>query len=604
MRYLPALLSVLFPLLPTLSAQETKKPEVAPAEAAPAKAAKTRIQSLQLSGAYADLAEQAFDPTALLTGGGGGKPKPFFDLIDKLDQLGEDESVRMVLLDLSDGVHFNLAQMREVERSLQRLRAAGKKLVCYLEAADSGTYQVASQCDRVLLADMGAVDLRSPAMSVMFLKDALDLLGVEFEVSRVGEFKGAVEPYVRSQMSDHLREHYQKMLESMNQDIVRRIATGRRMSGDKVRELQGQRLFKAKDAMVAGLVDKLVPWSGPRRALAMELGNDDFELVDAMPKKARKNRDLFAILGEMFKGKKDTEIEDPQIVVLQLSGTIVDGKSDNPGNMVSGPTVKLIDKLTDSDQVKGVVVRVNSPGGSATASEAIRLALKRLADKKPVVFSMGELAASGGYWITTIGRPIFAEPGTITGSIGVFSLRMQMGALMRRLGVHDEMIALDDSATWDATDRPWSDAAKTRVQGFVDEIYERFLANVAASRRLDTKTVDGIGGGRVWSGAQAVELKLVDTLGGLDDALAMVEKQAGVAADIEVDHLPKPRSFADTLFENMFESSVLAPQRGKLAALLQRFGRLDVLVTLLQQAVQGDNQGKVWAMLPGDLRVR
>ena len=601
MRYLPALLCVLFPLLPAL-AQDAKKPETKPAEAK--EKAKQKIPSLKLSGAFADLAEQAFDPTALLMGGGGKPPKPFFELIDKIDELGKDAAVSTILLDLSEGVHFNLPQQREVERSLGRLRGAGKKLVCYLEGADTSTYQVAAQCDRVLMADMGAVDLRSPAMSIMFLKDAFDLLGISFEVSRVGEFKGAVEPYTRADMSEHLREHYRKMLESMNQDIVRRIASGRRLDAAKVRELQGQRLFQAKDAMVAGLIDKLVPWTGAKRALAMELGNDDFELADAMPKKAKKSRDLFSLLGELLKGKKETEIEDPQIVVLELSGTIVDGSTDSPGNMVSGPTVKLIDKLADSEQVKGVVVRINSPGGSATASEAIRLGLQRLAAKKPVVFSMGELAASGGYWITTIGKPIFAEPGTITGSIGVFSLRMQMGALMRRLGLHDEMIALDDSATWDATDRPWGDDAKARVQAFVDDVYDRFLTNVAASRRLDTKTVDSIGGGRVWSGAQAVELKLVDTLGGLGDALAMVKKQAGVADDIEVDHLPKPRSFADTLFEGLFESSVMAGERGRLATLLQQFGRIDTLVTLLRQALAGDTGGKVWALLPGDLRVR
>jgi protease-4 len=149
---------------------------------------------------------------------------------------------------------------------------------------------------------------------------------------------------------------------------------------------------------------------------------------------------------KMFSGKKEEEIDEPVLVVLHLAGQIVDGDKPSPGSMVSGPAVAKIDELAANDEVKGVVVRVNSPGGSATASEAIRNALVRLAAKKPVVFSMGDLAASGGYWITTIGQPILAEVGTITGSIGVFGMRFQTGALMRRIGVHTDVVRLDDGA--------------------------------------------------------------------------------------------------------------------------------------------------------------
>lgn len=581
--------------------------EPAPTAAAGAKkpAKKTKVPMLRPSGAFADLPEMGFDPTSLLTGGGGSPPKAFYKLIEAIDGFTKAEN-RTVVLDLSGSPRLNLPQLREVERALRRVRAQGKRIVCYVESADAATYQVAAQCDRILMADMGMVDLRSPALNTMHMKDALDLLGVQVEVTRVGEFKGAVEPYVLPEMSQHLRHHYEAMLGSMNQDVVRRIAEGRGLPVERVCELQQQRLFLAKEAVAKGLVDQLVPWSGVKRAMVAELGADDFELTDAMPKKKAQNRDFMQVVSGLFSKKKEEPIEDPELVVLHLSGAIQDGDSAQAGAMVSGPSVKLIDELAANDMVKGVVVRINSPGGSATASEAIRTALQRLAAKKPLVFSMGELAASGGYWITTIGEPILAEAGTITGSIGVFSMRFQPGALLRRLGVKMEMVALDDGARMDAIDRPWSDMARGRLQTMVDDIYDRFLGNVAMSRKMTVAAVDRIAGGRVWSGAQAVELGLVDQVGGLDDALAMVKSRIAKDVEVEVRHLPEPKNFADSLFGSLFDAQVrqAGVDRGMLRALFAGLERCDELFALLADALGGQGGVKIYALMPAAVRVR
>jgi protease-4 len=433
-------------------------------------------------------------------------------------------------------------------------------------------------------------------MSVMHMKDALDLLGIQVEVTRVGAFKGAVEPYMLPAMSDHLRTHYEAMLRSMNDDVVARIASGRKLSAASVRELQAQRLFTAKEALAKGLVDQLVPWSGTERAIALVRGDEQFELTDAGPKKKRQSRDLMAILGNLLRQNKEEAIEDPQLVVMHLSGQIVDGDKASPGSMVSGPAVQKLDELAANDLVKGVVVRINSPGGSATASEAIRTALQRLAAKKPVVFSMGELAASGGYWITTIGQPILAEVSTITGSIGVFGMRFQPGALMRRLGVHTEIVRLDDGALMDATDRPWSDTARARMQGFVDEVYARFLQNVAASRHKTTDEVDAIAGGRVWSGQQAVDNGLVDAIGGLDDAIARVRAAL---------HVPEPKNFADSLFASMFEAQVqVGVDAAVLRSLLAECARYSEVLGVVRDALVQDGMPHVYASLPAGLRVR
>jgi protease-4 len=585
-------------LAPCLVGQEGEKKKDEPA--APAK---QRVPFLRPQGNYADLPEMGFDVSSLL-GGGGAPPKAFFPLVAAIEGLAKVPEPQ-VMLDLSGGIDLNLPQLREVERALAKVRAAGKQVACYIENCDSAVFQIASQCDRVLMADMGTVDLRSPAMSVMHMKDALDLLGVQVEVTRVGAFKGAVEPFMLPAMSAHLRAHYEAMLKTMNDDVVRRIASGRKLDEAAVREMQAQRLFTAKQCKERGLVDALVPWSGATRALATTRGDEAFELVDAAPKKKAQNRDIMAILGNLFRQKKEEEIEDPQIVVMHLSGQIVDGDKPSPGSMVSGVASKKLDELAANDLVKAVVVRINSPGGSATASEAIRQALQRLAAKKPLVFSMGELAASGGYWITTIGQPILAEVGTITGSIGVFGMRFQAGALMRRLGVHTDVVALDEGPLMDAMDRPWSEAARARMQSHVDDIYDRFLGNVAASRKKSKESIDAIAGGRVWSGKQAVENGLVDAIGGIEDAVAMVRKQANLGDDVEVVHVPEPKNFADSLFASMFDAQIRASGDAVLLrAAFAEYARCSEVLAVVKDALVSDGRPRVYAMVPAGLRVR
>ena len=559
--------------------------DFAPAQDAAAKkpAEPEKVALLRPAGAYADLAESGFDPTSLLTGGGGGQVKPFFALLDMILDLTVQPGEN-VLLDLSAGFGLNLAQQREVERAIAQVHKAGKHITCYLENAGVGAYQIAAQCDRVLLADMGGVDLRSPAMNIMHFKDALDLAGVQVEVTRVGEFKGAVEPYMLPTMSSHLREHYRAMLRSMNSDIVRRIAAGRKLTTEKVLALQERRMFTAEEALQEGLVDRLVPWEGAERALATFRGDHDFELKDVGPReKKKKRRDLMSMLSGLMNPKKEEEIEDPEIVVMHLSGQIVDGNSASAGSMVSGPTVKLLDKLADNDLVKGVVLRINSPGGSATASEAIRLAIARLAKKKPVVFSMGEMAASGGYWITAIGEPILAEVGTITGSIGVFGMRFQPGALMRRVGIHSEIVSIDDGPQMDAMDRPWTPEARAKIQRGVDEVYDRFLRLVAASRGKTPEQVDAVAGGRVWSGQQAIENGLVDEIGGIDKAVAMILSRAGIMnglEDVEVRHMPQPSNFADAFLGQLFDAKLRTSDGGLLETLIARCGPFEEVVAV------------------------
>jgi protease-4 len=535
---------------------------------------------LSLSGSWLDLPEVGLSLASMFEGA-GAKPKAFYDLIAKLEALAKPDDKRPILVDLSQAVGFNLAQMAELERAFAKVRAAGRQTWAYLEGADLVRYQVGALCDKVLLADMGGVDLRSLALSVTFMKDALDLLGVQMDVVRCGEFKGAVEPFMLPQMSEHLRAHYRAMVEKLNDDVVRRVAERRGLTREAVRKLQATRVLSAQEALASKLVDELVPWTGAERALKKKLGDDKLTFEDALSAKKKKlGINPLTILTELLNPKSEKKVDEDTLAVLHLSGEIADGDKAAPGTIVSGPTVKAIDDLAGNEHVKGVVVRVNSPGGSATASEAILLALRRLCAKKPVVVSMGYVAGSGGYYVTCLGRPILAEEGTITGSIGVFGMRPNLGALMRRVGIKEEIVGLDASAELEAIDRPWTDEQKAMLQKRVDEVYARFVGHVAGSRKLTREQVLAIAGGRVWSGRQAVESKLVDSIGGLSDALAIVAKETGVSAS-KVVHLPKPKSPLDSLLASFGGDSEVALPGLDQATLRLASERMPGLATLL-----------------------
>jgi len=252
-----------------------------------------------------------------------------------------------------------------------------------------------------------------------------------------------------------------------------------------------------------------------------------------------------------------------------------------------------------------VVVRVDSPGGACTGSEAIRWALEKLAAKKPVVVSMSDLAASGGYWIACLGRPIYAEPGTITGSIGVFALKLSFGSLLKKIGLRVESVTLDDSATAMSLDRTWSPPEQQKMQEFVENLYGEFLKRVGTSRKMKVEAVDPIAGGRVWSGAQARKLGLVDELGGLDDAVAALAKEANLKPGYDVIHRPRKKSpfeNLDLFGESSDEIRLLLSPSARTS--LEKMGfRFSVPLELAREAFSG-KAAKVWLLAPTEIVVR
>lgn len=573
-------------------------------------APKNQVHVLAPSGSYVDLAGPVeMNPMSLLLGGGVTQKKSFFKLCDAIGDLAKSEKVTHVVFDLSDAsLDMNLAQLDELQRRLGRLKAAGKKTAAWLENASPVHLAFAATCDRVVMADFGGVDMPSKTMQSMFYRDAMDLLGVKASVVRAGTFKGAVEPYVNSAMSEHLKQHYLDMLAAMNDAEVSMIAKGRGLPTEKVREMQKTRVLLPADALAGGLVDELAAYGSLKPTMNRWVGGEaGWSEAGAKP---RNGMSFLELMGKVMAGgnEKGAKAADNSIAVMHLSGTITDGKQPSPGKIVSGPTVKAIQEIVKDDKIKAAVVRINSPGGSGTASEAIRQALVELKEKKPTVVSMGDVAASGGYWVSCIGVPVYAERGTLTGSIGVFSIKFSYGSLMKRIGLHVENVALDEAALAFSPDRGWNDVDEAKLQKTIDDFYGRFLKIVGESRGISAEKLQDLAGGRVWSGTQAKQAGLVDEIGGVDDCLAVVAKKAGLEK-YSIVHRPvvAPGLDLSSLFgdpDSAGDIRALGISADTIDALRRRGVVTTVLELLLQDGFASRGRPTIWALGPAELQIR
>jgi len=562
------------------------------------------VRVIVLKGTYADYAASSdINPMSLFLGE-LEKPGSFFDLCEKIDKLAKEDRIQHVLFDLSSPtLRLNLAQLSELPRHIQKLRDAGKRTFAWIENADTVHYVVASACDKILIAELGSLDLPSLSLMTLHFRDAMDLLGARASFVRTGDYKGAVEPFTSSEMSEPLRTHYRQLLGSINDALVEQISAGRKLGREEFRKIQSDRWFTPLAAQQAKLVDAIVS-SGATRASVAKLIGQEVSWIE--PGKAKpKQLSFFDLIGKIMSGGQEPRATKPAIALVHLDGQIVDGENERPGVLASGPAVKAINELAADDQVRAVVARINSPGGSASASESIRAALEQLAKKKPLIVSMGDMAASGGYWISCVGRAVYAEPETLTGSIGVFALKLSFGPLLKKIGLNVQSVTLDESAGAMALDRVWTPVEQERMQTFVDEIYGKFLKLVAHSRKLSSEQVSRIAGGRVWSGAQALKLGLVDKIGGLDQALAAAAKEASLDSGYEVIHRPQKKNLFELL--DLFDQStdeiksVLSPAAKRWLG--EAGFDCSVPLNLVRESLSG-RSAKVWLLGPGEMVIR
>ena len=478
-------------------------------------------------------------------------------IIERLDKAAADQRVKGVVLSI-ESPDLGRARADEVRAAIARLRKAGKPVAAHLVGSAPVHYMVALACDTITMPPAATLEITGVRTEVMFFKHLFDQLGLKAEILQVGEFKGAGEPLTRSSMSPQLREQYESFVGDLFEQLVERIAAERRLAPERVRELIDTGVFTPDAAREAGLIDAVGYEDEVATAVAKKIELAEPKIVRDYAE--RKMDNDFSGLGglvklvEMFSGQKQAAAsgKGKQIAIVHVTGEIAEGKGRDDllaGAAAGSDTViKAIREAAKDDQVAAIVLRIDSPGGSALASDLIWREAERT--KKPVVASLSDTAASGGYYIAVAADKIVAAPGTLTGSIGVVGGKVAVGGALERYGVHTDVVSKGKNAGWLSMQSPFTAAEREVFLGTMKDVYRLFTSKVAAGRKLDMEKIEKLAEGRVFTGRMAKEAGLVDRLGTLDDAIDEAKALAGLAADEEIERvlLPEPRGLFDDLF--------------------------------------------------------
>lgn len=533
---------------------------------------------------------------------GGDSRLNMFDLLKTLGKMRSDTSVRAVVLDV-DEAQLGIAQIQEIRAQIEKLRAADKDVWCYTEQAGLGTYLLASAATKLVMMPRGLLDLRGIHSASMYFKGLLDKIGVTADVVHCGAFKAAGEPFSRTGPSKEAEQNMNELLDGIFNSMIEGIAKSRRMSPEKIRHLFDASPHSAEEARKLGLVDALnyredfvaglKKRYGPGVRIVHNYGKKSFGELDFDNPFA-----VFKLFGDML--KKPKEAAGRQIAVIYVESLITTGRSeDSPfGRSAGSDTLrKAIDDAAKDDKIKAVVMRVDSPGGSAVASEIIAEAAKRLKSGKPLVVSMGDVAGSGGYYVSCLADCIFAEPGTITGSIGVIGLKFVTADMWEKIGISQHEYKRGEQADMMSSMRPWTEEQRARIGKMMNRVYGEFKDRVVEGRGKKLKgDIESLAGGRVYAGSDALEAGLVDRLGGLADAIKYAADQANVSK-YELCVLPRAKSFLDILSESLGSKDEddisLSVNRGGAALMGAPFLRdaLPILESLDPQGVQSLRAG-------------
>ncbi|MGJ1203275.1 signal peptide peptidase SppA [Sphingobacterium lactis] len=437
------------------------------------------------------------------------------DIVSRIKAAKTDGNIKGIYLNVA-GAGTGFATLKAIREALVDFKTSDKFIIAYSDGMTQKGYYLNAVADEIYLHPQGSLDFRGLASSVMFFKEALDKVGVEMQVLKVGTYKSAVEPFIMNSMSDANREQVNSYLGSIYGTFLQDISTSRKISADSLRSIaNGYLIREAADAKKYGFVNDLLYKDQVIAKIKAKLGLDD-----------KKDIPTVALL-DYKKSADKGEAGGDRVAVLYAYGDIVDGEGVE-GQIGGDKLSRELRELRRDDKVKAIVLRVNSPGGSALASESIWREVDLTKKTKPIVVSMGDYAASGGYYISAAADSIFADPTTLTGSMGVFGLVPSFQKLFNtNLGIHFEAVKTAKFADMDVDmDRPLTEEEKTIIQGGVNKIYQVFMKRVADGRKISIAEVDSIGQGRVWTGEQAVKLKLVDRVATLDQAIAAAAKKA------------------------------------------------------------------------------
>ena len=432
-------------------------------------------------------------------------------LLNAIDNAKKNPKIDGIYLTASAPV-AGMASLSEIRQRLLDFRKSGKFVVAYADNYAQAGYYLASAADELYLNPQGAVDLHGIASTTLFYKQTLAKLGVEMNVFKVGTYKGAVEPYTNTQLSDANREQMNSFTQALWSEILKDISVSRNIEATALNAMvdEAPLFYTAKEYMQNKLVDTVLYSREMKGVLNSYLDQDEDESIS------------FVSVGEMNRAKNIFRNKgiDGLVKVIYAEGNIIDGEDgvSGYGNITRTLAGKLI-RVAEDDGIDAVVMRVNSPGGSAFVSDVIWDAVEYVKSRKPIVISMGDYAASGGYYISCAANYIYAEPGTITGSIGIFGMFPSFAGTAEKIALTYDGVKTNQYADLGNALRPLTDGEKALFQKMVEQGYDTFITRVANGRNLSKAMVDSIGQGRVWTGEQALERKLVDAMGGLDDAI-------------------------------------------------------------------------------------
>ncbi len=504
---------------------------------------------------------------------------------------------------LSLNLGSGFAALKEVRAALAEVRAAGKPIHAYLTNATTRDLYLASTASDLALDPYGMIIMPGLASEPVFFAGAFEKYGIGIQVTRVGKYKSFVEPFTRTGMSPENREQTQKLLDDVWGSLVGEIAQSR---GLKTEDLQAvvdaEGIIRPEVALASKLIDRAVyvdeMISDLKRQTGRASGTETFKQI-ALAEYAKIAREPAAGPKDEGEDKAKAKTARGTIAVVYAEGDIVDGEGD-AGEIGGAKFARKLRELRQDKDIKAVVLRVNSPGGSAPASEAIQREIRLTRLVKPVVVSMGSYAASGGYWISTYGDRIFAEPTTITGSIGVFGIQFDMKKLANGLGVTFDSVKTGKFADAITVTRPKTEEELAVFQRLVDWIYGEFVTKVADSRNLKREFVEEIAQGRVWSGTEAKNLGLVDEIGGLDAALAYTAKKAGLGSNYALEEYPHKKDLSEMitdLVDEMKDATGTHVRGGVVGQIVQR-------VTADLSALKSFNEPSgLYARLPVDLAI-
>jgi protease-4 len=513
-------------------------------------------------------------------------------VLETIDKATKDKQITALLLDGRNAENLNgYATLQEIRAALEQFKAAGKQIFAYDVDWSEKKYYLASVADRLAVNPLGSLEINGLSSQQLFYSGAMAKYGIGVQVIRVGDYKAAVEPYTRENISPENRQQTQELLNDLWGNFTRSVGESRQIAANKIRTItEEQAVLEAKEALSSGLVDKVAYFD--------EIA-DDLKKLTGTDKKDKLFRQVaLEDYATYSADASEQKLSDRQIAIVYAEGSIVNGKG-GIQEISSDRFVGILRKLREDSKVKAVVLRVNSPGGSATASEEILREVILTRKKKPVIVSMGDYAASGGYWIATGGDYIFAQENTITGSIGVFGLLPNLEKIAKNNGITSDVVKTSPFADIKSGVRAKTTSELAIYQKSVNRVYDLFLDKVSEARNLSKDKVSQIAQGRVWSGHNAKKIGLIDRIGGLEDAIAYAAERAKLGKDWKVEEYPQQKSFEEEVFDRLFSAEAMQKSE-QLDPLTKEFLKFKSELEVIQSF--NDPKG-VYARLPFNFRI-